>query len=129
MCGKDGKFIKVRFFSDDFGFVGEIIVVDISVVKGILNSGYFFVIVIVVVDNDGQVYNINVDIVVGEIVVFLGVEKLIFMIDVQGLMLDYKDSSIFVLEVNIKGVWKLIEDGIVIGGMIFKVECCVKFFV
>lgn len=96
MCGKDGKFIKVRFFSDDFGFVGEIIVVDISVVKGILNSGYFFVIVIVVVDNDGQVYNINVDIVVGEIVVFLGVEKLIFMIDVQGLMLDYKDSSIFV---------------------------------
>lgn len=126
MCGKDGKLIKARPLSDDLGFVGEITAVDTSVVKGILNSGHLPVIATVAADNDGQAYNINADTAAGEIAASLGAEKLILMTDVQGLMLDHKDSSTLVREVNIKGVRKLIEDGIVTGGMIPKVECCVK---
>lgn len=53
MCGKDGKIIIVRLVGEDLGFVGEIMVIDIIVVWGILNDGYFFVIVFVVVDIEG----------------------------------------------------------------------------
>ncbi|KAG0618560.1 hypothetical protein M758_4G073700 [Ceratodon purpureus] len=126
MCGKDGKLITARAAGNGLGFVGDITAIDTSVVRGILNNGHLPVIASVAADTDGQAYNINADTAAGEIAASLGAEKLILMTDVQGLMLDHKDSSTLVREVDIKGVRKLIEDGIVSGGMIPKVECCVR---
>jgi len=126
MCGKDGKLITARAAGGGLGFVGDITAIDTSVVRGILNHGQLPVIASVAADTAGQAYNINADTAAGEIAASLGAEKLILMTDVQGLMMDHKDSSTLVREVDIKGVRKLIEDGIVSGGMIPKVECCVK---
>jgi acetylglutamate kinase len=95
-------------------------------VRGVLNNHHLPVIASVAADTDGQAYNVNADTAAGEIAASLGAEKLILMTDVQGLMLDHKDSSTLVRQVDIKGVRKLIEDGIVSGGMIPKVECCVR---
>lgn len=126
MCGKDGTIITARAAGDDLGFVGEITAIDTTVVRGILTNGHLPVIASVAADNEGQAYNINADIAAGEIAASLGAEKLILMTDVQGVMLDHKDSSTLVREVGIKGVRQLIADGIVSGGMIPKVECCVR---
>ncbi|KAG0629267.1 hypothetical protein M758_1G090000 [Ceratodon purpureus] len=126
MCGKDGKIITARATIEDLGFVGEITAIDTTVVRGILNDGHLPVIASVAADSEGQAYNINADIAAGEIAASLGAEKLILMTDVQGVMLDHKDSTTLVRDVDIKGVRKLIADGIVSGGMIPKVECCVR---
>ncbi|KAG0590377.1 hypothetical protein KC19_1G094700 [Ceratodon purpureus] len=126
MCGKDGKIITARAAEEDLGFVGEITAIDTTVIRGILNDGHLPVIASVAADSEGQAYNINADIAAGEIAASLGAEKLILMTDVQGVMLDHKDSTTLVRDVDIKGIRKLIADGIVSGGMIPKVECCVR---
>lgn len=108
------------------GFVGEIAAIDTSVIQGILDNGHLPVIASVAADKFGQAYNINADTAAGEIAASLGAEKLILMTDVPGVMIDHKDINTLVREVDIKGVRKLIADGIVSGGMIPKVECCVR---
>jgi acetylglutamate kinase len=126
MCGKDGKLITARSVGGGLGYVGEITAIDTAVLKGIIRHGHLPVIASVAADKEGQAYNINADIAAGEIAASLGAEKLILMTDVPGVMLDFKDINTLVREIDIKGVRKLIQDGVVSGGMIPKVECCVR---
>ncbi|CAI5989150.1 unnamed protein product [Closterium sp. NIES-64] len=127
MCGKDGRMITARQASEDLGFVGDISNVDTTVVKGLVRDGIIPVIATVAADSEGQAYNVNADTAAGEIAASLGAEKLILMTDVPGVMIDPKDTdSSLVKEVDIKGIRKLIADGIVKGGMIPKVECCIR---
>ncbi|CAI5523208.1 unnamed protein product, partial [Closterium sp. Naga37s-1] len=126
MCGKDGRMITARQASEDLGFVGDISNVDTTVVKGLVRDGIIPVIATVAADSEGQAYNVNADTAAGEIAASLGAEKLILMTDVPGVMIDPKDTDSLVKEVDIKGIRKLIADGIVKGGMIPKVECCIR---
>lgn len=126
LCGKDGKLITARPAGSDLGFVGEVADINTSVLEAIVGNGSIPVIASVAADNNGQAYNINADTVAGEIAASLGAEKLILLTDVAGLLLDRNNPQSLVKEVDIKGVKKLIEEGTVSGGMIPKVNCCIR---
>ncbi|MFW6359041.1 MAG: acetylglutamate kinase [Chroococcales cyanobacterium] len=127
LCGKDGNLIKARHVGKaEVGFVGEVSSVDIDLVESLVNSGYVPVISSVAADETGQAHNINADTVAGEIAAALGAEKLILLTDTPGILRDYKDPSTLINRLNIQEARQLIDDGIVAGGMIPKVTCCVR---
>uniref|UniRef100_A0A0D6QYX1 acetylglutamate kinase n=1 Tax=Araucaria cunninghamii TaxID=56994 RepID=A0A0D6QYX1_ARACU len=126
LCGKDGRLITARQAGVDLGFVGEVASINTGVLKAIVENGSIPVIASVAADSSGQAYNINADTVAGEIAASLGAEKLILLTDVAGLLLERDDPGSLVKEVDIKGVKKLVDQGIVSGGMIPKVNCCIR---
>lgn len=127
LCGKDGRMITARpTGGGSLGFVGEVASINTDILKGIVESGGIPVIASVAADHNGHAYNINADTAAGEIAASLGAEKLILLTDVPGILLDVKDPSSLVKETNIKGMRKLIADGKVSGGMIPKINCCVR---
>jgi acetylglutamate kinase len=127
LCGKDGNLIKARPQGEEgIGFVGEVSSVDIKLINSLVKSGYIPVISSVAADEDGQAYNINADTVAGEIAAALGAEKLILLTDTRGILKDYKDPSTLLPKLDIQQARELIETGIVAGGMIPKVNCCVR---
>ncbi|KAJ7537888.1 hypothetical protein O6H91_11G026400 [Diphasiastrum complanatum] len=126
LCGIDGKLITARPAGSELGFVGEITFIDTSILATIVQAGHIPVIASVAADKDGQAFNINADTAAGEIAASLGAEKLILMTDVPGLMRDRNDPESLEKQIDIKGVRKLVDEGVVAGGMIPKVECCVR---
>ena len=127
LCGKDGNLIKARPEGrEGIGFVGEVSSVDVNLLESLGNSGYIPVVSSVAADETGQAYNINADIVAGEIAAALGAEKLILLTDTSGILKDYKDPSTLIPKVSIQEARDLINAGIVGGGMIPKVSCCVR---
>jgi acetylglutamate kinase len=127
LCGKDGNLITARQMSNEsVGFVGEVANVNINLVESLVKNGYVPVISSVAADENGQAYNINADTVAGEIAAALGAEKLILLTDTPGILEDYHDSSTLFTHLTIQRARELIEEGIVAGGMIPKVNCCVR---
>jgi len=127
LCGKDGNLIKARPEGrEGIGFVGEVSSVDVNLLESLGNSGYIPVVSSVAADETGQAYNINADTVAGEIAAALGAEKLILLTDTSGILKDYKDPSTLIPKVSIQEARELISAGIVGGGMIPKVSCCVR---
>lgn len=127
LCGKDGNLIKARPEGrEGIGFVGEVSSVDVNLLESLGNSGYIPVVSSVAADETGQAYNINADTVAGEIAAALGAEKLILLTDTSGILKDYKDPSTLIPKVSIQEARDLISAGIVGGGMIPKVSCCVR---
>ncbi|NET62304.1 MAG: acetylglutamate kinase [Symploca sp. SIO2E6] len=127
LCGKDGDLIKARPQGQEgIGFVGEVNSVDVKLIQSLVDSGYIPVVSSVAADETGQAYNINADTVAGEIAAALEAEKLILLTDTAGILQDYKDPSSLITKLDIQSSRQLIEDGIVAGGMIPKVGCCVR---
>lgn len=127
LCGKDGNLIKARHVGKEgIGFVGEVSSVDIDLVKSLVTSGYVPVISSVAADEKGQAHNINADTVAGEIAAALEAEKLILLTDTAGILQDYHDPSTLIAKVDIQQARNLISEGVVGGGMIPKVNCCVR---
>jgi acetylglutamate kinase len=127
LCGKDANLIKARPEGrEGIGFVGEVNSVDIKLLESLVCSGYIPVVSSVAADETGQAYNINADTVAGEIAAALGAEKLILLTDTAGILKDYKDPSTLIAKLDIQEARNLIETGIVAGGMIPKVNCCVR---
>lgn len=128
LCGLDGSMIKVKKHAGDvdLGYVGEIEEVDVSIIEDCMDKGYIPVIATVGSDENGQVYNINADTAASRIASELGAENIILMTDIKGVMLDMNDPMTFMPTVNISEVPYLIKQGIISGGMIPKVECCVE---
>ncbi|WP_180965990.1 acetylglutamate kinase [Fischerella thermalis] len=127
LCGKDGNLIKARPQGDKgIGFVGEVSNVNIRILETLVNSGYIPVVSSVAADDNGQAYNINADTVAGEIAAALGAEKLILLTDTRGILKDYKEPTSLIPKVDIKEARDLIASGVVSGGMIPKVNCCVR---
>jgi acetylglutamate kinase len=127
LCGKDGNLIKARQQEQaDIGFVGEVTSVDIQLVAALVKDGYIPVVSSVAADETGQAYNINADTVAGELAAALGAEKLILLTDTPGILEDYHDPSTLIHKLDIQKARQLIDSGVVSGGMIPKVNCCVR---
>lgn len=127
LCGQDGNLIQARPQADEgIGFVGEVHNIDIRVVSNLVEKGYIPVISSVAADESGQAYNINADTVAGELAAALGAEKLILLTDTAGILRDYHDSASLIYRLDIQEARDLIEQGVVSGGMIPKVNCCVR---
>lgn len=127
LCGKDGNLIKARPEGQEgIGFVGEVNAVNIKILDSLVKSGYIPVVSSVAADETGQAYNINADTVAGELAAALGAEKLILLTDTAGILRDYKDPSTLINKLDIQEARNLISSGVVGGGMIPKVNCCVR---
>lgn len=127
LCGKDANLIQARSIDrEGVGFVGEVTQVDTRLVKSLVDSGYVPVISSVAADKHGQAHNINADTVAGEIAAALEAEKLILLTDTAGILEDYQDASSLITQLDIRQARDLIEQGVVSGGMIPKVNCCVR---
>lgn len=127
ICGKDGNLIQARSVNrEQVGFVGEVTSVDSALVDSLVKSGYVPVISSVAADVEGQAHNINADTVAGEIAAALGAEKLILLTDTPGILEDYHDPSTLLYKLSIQDARDLIDQGVVSGGMIPKVNCCVR---
>ncbi len=128
LCGKDGDMITARPSSADagIGFVGDVSSVRPDLVASLVAANYIPVISSVAADNTGQAYNINADTVAGELAAALGAEKLILLTDTPGIMRDFHDPSTLIDKLDIHQARELIATGVVAGGMIPKVTCCVR---
>ena len=127
LCGKDGNLITARPQGiDGVGFVGDVSNVKSGIIRSLVEASYIPVVSSVASDETGQAYNINADIVAGELAASLGAEKLILLTDTAGILRDYHDPSTLITKLDIKTARHLIETGIVSGGMIPKVKCCVR---
>ncbi|MEL7223547.1 MAG: acetylglutamate kinase, partial [Cyanobacteria bacterium J06576_12] len=128
ICGKDGNLVTARPRSEDaaVGFVGDVSNVRPDLVRTLAEAGYIPVISSVASDSSGQAFNINADTVAGELAASLGAEKLILLTDAPGIMRDFHDSSTLISQLDIQQARALIAEGIVAGGMIPKVNCCVR---
>ncbi|GAB4210443.1 MAG: acetylglutamate kinase [Synechococcales cyanobacterium] len=127
LCGQDGALILARSQGrTDIGFVGEVSSINPKLVQTLIADGHIPVISSVAADESGQTYNINADTVAGEIAASLGAEKLILLTDTPGILRDPKDRSTLMGMVDIETARHLIETGVVGGGMIPKVQCCIR---
>jgi acetylglutamate kinase len=128
LCGLDGGMIRAKKLvgEHDLGFVGDITGVDASIITKQLDSGYIPVIATVGCDDEGNVYNINADTAAARIASELGAENLINMTDIRGLLRDKDDEDTLLPVVHISEVPALINQGIISGGMIPKIDSCVE---
>ena len=127
LCGLDGGMIRAKKMEGvDLGCVGEIIEINTRVVTDVIADGYVPIIATVTGGAGGTVYNINADIAAARIAAELGAKKLILMTDIRGLLRDKNDEETLIPVVNISDVPKLQRQGIISGGMIPKIDCCVE---
>ncbi|MDD6033648.1 MAG: acetylglutamate kinase [Oscillospiraceae bacterium] len=128
LCGSDGGLLEVKKLEgeQDLGYVGEITGVNTKPITDALDCGYIPVVATIATDEAGQVYNINADTAAARIAAALGAENLILMTDIKGLLSDKNDESTLIPEVNVSDVPFLKKQGIISGGMIPKIDCCVE---
>ena len=126
LCGIDGHMIEAKKTDERLGYVGEITNVNVSPILDVLEKGYIPVISTVGYDNANNVYNINADTVAARIAGELKAESLISMTDAVGLCYDKDDPSTLISKVFVSDAPKLIRDGVISGGMIPKINCCIE---
>jgi acetylglutamate kinase len=126
MCGKDGNTLRGQIRSPELGFVGDVTSVDTSVLQQLVSSGHIPVVATVAMDASGQALNVNADTAAGELAASIGAAKLILMTDVPGVCTDKDDPSTLIRTLTINESRDLVGQDVIAGGMIPKVECCVK---
>lgn len=126
LSGMDGRLIEAKMKNPDLGFVGEITNVNTKPVTDLLENGYIPVISTIGCDTKGNSYNINGDTAAAFIAGALNAERLIMMTDIDGILMDKDDPSTLIHELSIADTKKLYDEGIISGGMLPKVECCVN---
>ncbi len=127
LCGLDGKMLMAKKLKSDvdLGYVGEIDRVNPMIIRDSLKNGYIPVISTIAGGYDGAVYNINADLAAAKIASKLGAVKLILMTDIRGLLRDIDNEDSLISVVHINEVSSLKKEGIISGGMIPKIDCCV----
>lgn len=128
LCGIDGCMLRVQKLAGevDLGYVGDITSVDTAPILHALHNGYIPVIATVGTDETGQTYNINADTAAARIASELGAENIILMTDIRGLLEKKEDESTLIPYVQVSDVPYLKKQGVISGGMIPKVDCCVE---
>ena len=126
LCGMDGQLFQAVQMDEKYGLVGEITAVNPEPVETALLNGYIPVVSTVAQGMDSDTaYNINADTAAALLAVTLKAEKLILLTDIRGLLRDPKDDETLIHVVHTYEVSQLIEEGVISGGMIPKMECCV----
>lgn len=137
LSGKDADLIRAKkHFAEvhengkvnmiDIGFVGEVESINTDILNTLMDNGYIPVIAPIGVGKNGESYNINADYVAGEVAGALGAEKLLMLTDVEGIYRDYHDKNSFISSLSLEEAQQMIADGDIGGGMIPKVETCIK---
>ncbi|MCI5928385.1 MAG: acetylglutamate kinase [Pseudoflavonifractor capillosus] len=127
LCGLDAGLFMARQLDEKYGLVGEVTHVNPAIVNDSLNDGYIPVISTVAQGEDAETaYNINADTAAAKLAVALKAEKLILLTDVRGLLRDPHDENTLLPVVELSQVPGLVKDGVITGGMIPKVDCCVE---
>ena len=126
LTGTDGHLIEAEMKNPELGYVGEITKINIDPVNDLLEKGYIPVISTIGCDSEGNIYNINADTAAARIAAALGAESLILMTDIVGLLRDKNDESTLISSVCVSEAPLLMREGIISGGMIPKIECCVE---
>ena len=126
ISGMDGQLIEARVKDERLGYVGDITKINIAPVTDLLEMGYIPVVSTLGCDADGNTYNINGDTAAAHIAGALGAERLIMMTDIAGILRDKNDPNTLIPEVKVSDAKKLYEDGVISGGMIPKVDCCIE---
>ena len=129
ISGKDGGIIQAKKIEKDgidYGCVGDIVSIDPTLIQSLINNEFIPVIAPIGKDENGITYNINADYAAVAIAGALKAEKLVFLTDVEGVMRDINDPDSIMSFINANKIQKLIDEGIISGGMIPKVECCME---
>ncbi|MBE6680477.1 MAG: acetylglutamate kinase [Ruminococcaceae bacterium] len=126
ISGMDGQLIVADFKDERLGYVGEIKKINIAPVTDLLEKGYIPVISTVGCDMAGNTYNINGDTAAAHIAGALEAERLIMMTDIAGILRDKDKPETLIPEVTVEEAQELRREGIISGGMIPKVECCIE---
>ena len=126
LCGLDGELFQAEQLDEKYGLVGRITSVNPATVENALQTGYTPVVSTVAQGVDADTaYNINADTAAAKLAEALGAEKLILLTDVRGLLLDPQDEETLIHVVRTGEVPALVEEGVISGGMIPKMQCCV----
>ena len=125
ISGLDGHMIKAEMKNEELGYVGKITSVDITPINDLIEKGYIPVVSTIGCDDSGNVYNINADTAAAFIAGNMKAQRLITMTDIEGILKDKNDPHSVIPEIDIKGCHELFENGVIGGGMIPKVECCI----
>ena len=125
ISGMDGRLIEAKIRDERLGYVGDVVHVNIEPVTDLLEKGYIPVISTIGCDRDGNTYNINGDTAAAHIAGALGAERLIMLTDIAGILRDCNDPASLIPSITIDEARQLRADGVISGGMIPKVECCI----
>ena len=126
LSGIDGGILEATVKDEALGFVGEITKVRTKPIEDILEKNYIPVVSTVASDRQGNTYNINGDTAAAAIAGALGAERLIMMTDIAGILMDKDDPATLLASVTVSEAKKLYETGVISGGMIPKVDCCIE---
>ena len=126
ISGMDGCLIEAEIKDERLGYVGKVTNVNIEPITDLLEKGYIPVVSTIGCDKQGNAYNINGDTAAAYIAGALGAERLIMMTDIDGILRDRHDPTTIIPEVNIEDIKNLCDEGVISGGMIPKVDCCVE---
>jgi acetylglutamate kinase len=130
ICGKDGNLLHARKLvaedGADLGFVGEVTAVHFKIITVLCEAGLIPIIAPIATDPQGNTWNVNADTAAGEIAAAIQAEKLVFLTDTPGILRDPKDKASLIHQLNYLEIEDLIEQGVIAGGMIPKVEACLK---
>lgn len=126
LCGIDGHMIKAEQLDEKLGYVGEITNVNVQPILDVIDKGYIPVISTLGYDEDGNTYNINADTAAARIAGELQAESLISMTDIAGILRDKDDPSTLISQIYVSDAPQLVREGVISGGMIPKVNCCIE---
>ena len=126
ISGIDGRLIEAKIKDERLGYVGEITNVNIETITDLLEKGYIPVVSTIGCDRQGNVYNINADTAAAYIAGAIEAESLFSMTDIEGVMRDKDDPDSLIPRITVSEARNLFETGIISGGMIPKVECCIE---
>ena len=125
ISGIDGHMIQAKMKNPELGFVGEITGVDVSPIMDMLERGYIPVVSTIGCDEEGNVYNINADTAAAYIAGAMGAERMFAMTDISGILRDCNDPTSLIPHVTVSEAKELFDQGVISGGMIPKVQCCI----
>ena len=126
LSGIDGGIIEAKMKNEALGYVGEITKIRTQPINDLLEKNYIPVISTVASDRQGNTYNINGDTAAARIAGALNAERLFMMTDIAGLLQDKDDPNTLIPQVTISEAKALYESGVISGGMIPKVDCCIE---
>ena len=126
LCGVDGNMIQVHKQNDELGYVGSIDTIDTSIIDDVISRGYIPVISSIGMGADGKTYNINADTVAAKIAGALKAETMVAMTNIDGVLRDVYDPTSLISKITMAEADQLKAEGIIAGGMIPKVDCCLE---